>query len=125
MQIPLEISFRNMEPSDAIETHVREKAAKLEQFFDRITGCRIVLEAPHQHRRKGKLYQVRIDITVPGREIAVTHQGVQNQAHEDVYVAIRDAFNAAGRRLEDHARKSRGKVKRHEPQPDITRTEPD
>lgn len=113
MQIPLEVSFRNMESSAAVETDVREKAAKLERYFDRITSCRVVVEAPHQHQRKGKLYEVRIDITVPGREIAVTHQGPKNHAHEDVYVAVRDAFNAAARQVEDHARKVRGKVKRH------------
>lgn len=107
-----------MQSSDAVEAEVRDRAAKLEQFFDRITSCRVVVELPHQHHRKGKLYQVRIDITVPGREIAVTHEGPQNHAHEDVYVAIRDAFNAAGRRLEDYARQRRGKVKRHEPGPD-------
>ena len=113
MQIPLQMSFRNMEPSAAIETDVREKAAKLEKFFDRITSCRVMIEAPHRHHHKGKLYQVRIDITVPGQEIVVSHEGPHNHAHEDVYVAIRDAFNAAGRQLEDYARKSRGQVKRH------------
>lgn len=117
MQIPLQVSFRHMEPSGAVEADVREKVAKLEHFCDRITSCRVVIEAPHQHQHKGNLYQVRIDITVPGREIAVTHEGPKNHAHEDVYVAVRDAFNAAGRQLEDYARKIRGQVKHHEPRP--------
>ena len=114
MQVPLQISFQGMEPSEAVETRIREKTAKLEQYFERITSCRVVVEAPHRHGRKGKLYQVRIDVVVPGREIVVNRAGPKDHAHEDVYVAIRDAFNALGRQLEDHARKVRGDIKSHE-----------
>jgi cold shock CspA family protein len=71
----------------------------------------VVIEAPHQHQRKGKLYVVRIDLTVPGEEIAVTRSGPKDHAHADVYVAIRDAFDSARRLLEDHARRFRGDVK--------------
>jgi len=113
MQIPLELSFHNMDQSDAVEANVRERAAKLERYFDRIIGCRVVVEAPHKHSRKGKIYEVRIDISVPGKEIVVNRNGPKNHAHEDIYVAIRDAFNAAGRQLEDHARKVRGEIKNH------------
>jgi ribosomal subunit interface protein len=98
MQIPLQISFRNMDPSPAVEAIVREKAAKLDRFFDRIVSCDVTIEAPHRHHHKGKLYKVRIDIGMPGN---------------DVNVAIRDAFDAAVRQLEDHARKLRGDVKSH------------
>ena len=98
MQIPLQISFRNMDPSP--KAIVREKAAKLDRF-----------EAPHRHHHKGKLYKVRIDIGMPGNDVHVNQEGPKNQAHEDVYVAIRDAFDAAVRQLEDHARKLRGDVK--------------
>lgn len=113
MQIPLQISFRNMDPSPAVEARIREKAAKLERFYDRIVGCKVVVEAPHRHQRKGKLYGVHIDVSVPGKDIFVRHAGPQNQAHEDVYVAIRDAFDAASRLLEDHVRRMRGDVKTH------------
>jgi cold shock CspA family protein/ribosome-associated translation inhibitor RaiA len=108
------LTFKNMDPSPAIERHVREKSAKLERFFDRITGCHVTIEAPHRHHHKGRLYGVRIDLTVPGREIAVTHTGPQDHRHEDVRVAVADAFRAAARLLEDHARKGRGAVKVHE-----------
>ena len=117
MQIPVQVTFRNMDPSDAVEANVREKAGKLERFFDRIISCRVVVEAPHRRHTKGKLYNVRVDIGVPGKEIVVNHSGPKNHAHEDVYVAIRDAFNAAARRLEDHAHKIRGEVKTHEVPP--------
>jgi ribosomal subunit interface protein len=113
MQIPLQISFRNMEPSPAIEARIRKKAAKLERFHDRIVGCSVVVEAPHRHHHKGKLYTVHLDISVPGKDIVVGRAGPIDQAHEDVYVAIRDAFNAAARQLEDHARRMRGDVKTH------------
>jgi ribosome-associated translation inhibitor RaiA/cold shock CspA family protein len=112
MQIPLQITFHGMEPSPAVEARIREKVAKLELFHDRIVGCKVVVEAPHRHH-KGKLYNVCIDISVPGKDIFVGHTGPQNHAHEDIHVAIRDAFNAAGRLLEDHVRRMRGDVKTH------------
>ncbi|MFQ5773115.1 MAG: HPF/RaiA family ribosome-associated protein [Kiloniellaceae bacterium] len=114
MQVPLEVTFHNMDRSEAVEANIRDRAAKLERHFGRIIGCRVVVEAPHRHRRKGKLFHVRIDLSVPGRELVVNRSGSRNPAHEDVYVAVRDAFNAAARQLEDHARKVRGEVKTHE-----------
>lgn len=118
MRIPLEITFRHMAPSDAIEANIREKAEKLEHFYEQIMGCRVVVEAPHAHHHQGKLFHVRVDLTVPGGELLVTggHHH-QSHAHEDVYVAIRDAFDVARRRVEDYARQQRGDVKSHEPVP--------
>ncbi len=114
MQLPLQITFRHMDSSPAVEAAIRKRAEKLDRFSDRIMACRVVVEAPHQHQRKGKLYSVRIDLSVPGEEIPVTHEGPENHAHEDIYVAIRDAFNSASRLLEDHVRRFRGDVKAHE-----------
>ena len=114
MQKPLEIHFHQMDSSPAIEARIREKAADLERFSDRITSCRVTVEKEHRQHHTGNLFRVRLDIGVPGREIPVTRTGPKDHAHEDVYVAIRDAFNAAVRRLEDHARERRGKVKAHE-----------
>ncbi len=114
MQLPLQVTFRNMDPSDAVEARVREKAAKLERFIDRIVSCRVMIEAPHRRGHKGKLYHVRIDMAVPGGEIVVNKEKPEHHAHEDVYVAVRDAFDAAARQLEDHARRRRGDVKVHE-----------
>lgn len=114
MQIPLQITFRHMAPSPAVEAAIRKHTDHLEHFSKRIMGCHVVVEAPHQHQHQGKLYSVRIDLTVPGEEIPVTHSGPLNHAHEDVYVAIRDAFNTAGRLLQDHVRRLQGSVKTHE-----------
>jgi ribosomal subunit interface protein len=117
MQIPLQITFQNMESSAAVEAKIREKAEKLDRFHEHIMACRVVVEPIGQHHHQGKLYQVRIDLTVPGAEIAVSRDRGLNHAHEDVYVAIRDAFNAARRQLEDQLGRLKRKVKNHETPP--------
>jgi ribosomal subunit interface protein len=114
MQLPLQITFKNMDPSPAVEAKIREKVAKLDHFHEHIMGCRVVIEAPHHRGRKGKLYTVSVDITVPGGEIVVDREKRKSHAHEDIFVALRDAFNAAGRQLEDNARRMRQDVKTHE-----------
>lgn len=114
MQIPLQITFKEMDASPAIEANIREKAERLERYFERITSCRVVVEAQNRSRHKGKVYSCKIDVTVPGQEIVVGHVGPKDQAHEDVFVAIRDSFNALARRVEDHARRVRVDVKAHE-----------
>ncbi len=117
MLLPLQITFRNIPHSEALETRIREKVAKLEQVYERITSCKIVLEAPHSHKHKGKIYAVHIDITVPEGEVVVSHTSNDKHQHEDAYVAVRDAFNAARRQLESFNRKQRGEVKFHEEAP--------
>ncbi len=117
MKLELQVTFRDMEPSRRIEQAIREKAAKLDQFHDRITSCRVVVAAPHRHHQKGRLYNVRVDLTVPGGELVVNRDNSQAMAHHDVHVAIRDAFNAARRRVQDYARRRRGEVKSHAEEP--------
>jgi len=106
-----------METSEALLADIEEKAEKLDRFSDQIMACRVVIEAPHQHHHKGKLFRVSIDLTVPGGEIVASRTADEHHAHEDVYVAVRDAFNAVKRQLEDHARVQRHKVKLHTPPP--------
>jgi ribosomal subunit interface protein len=109
MQLPVQVTYRGMESSAAIEDAVREKAAKLEQFHPRLMSCRVVIEQAGRHQTKGKQFVVRVDLKAPGGEIAV------NRDHDqDVYVALRDAFDAARRKLEDFIRESRGDIKHHE-----------
>lgn len=117
MEKPLEIQFHQMAPSAAIEARIHEKAARLERHWDRITSCRVVVEQDHRQHQKGNLFRVRIEIGVPGKELVVTRKGARNHAHEDPMVALRDAFAAADRQLEDYARERRGKVKTHEVPP--------
>lgn len=113
MKLPLQITFRNLDPSPAIEARVRRQAAKLDQFYDRIMSCHVVIEAPHKYHHKGKLYRIRIEVSLPGEKLVFSRVPDEEHAHEDVYVAIRDAFDAMRRQLEDFARRRRGQVKRH------------
>jgi len=113
MQVPIQITFRHMDPSPALEARVRQRAQELEKFFDRITACRVTVECQHRHHRQGNLFEISIDLMVPGREIVVGRSEGISHAHEEAHVAVRDAFDALRRRLEDHARSGRGQVKSH------------
>ncbi len=111
--LPLQITWRGMDPSPAVDADIRAKAEKLKQSYDHIVSLRVTVEAPHAHHHKGRLYRLHIDVRVPGKEIAVTRDPGEHHAHEDLYVATRDAFDAARRQLKDYAQVRRGKVKRH------------
>jgi ribosome-associated translation inhibitor RaiA len=113
MKLPVQITFRDMDSSPAIEQVVKEKVAELERVHDRITSCRVMIESPHQHQRKGRLFHVRIDLTVPGSELVIGRNPDDNHAHEDFAVALRDSFRAARRVLTEHARIKRGEIKAH------------
>ncbi|MDX1763776.1 MAG: HPF/RaiA family ribosome-associated protein [bacterium] len=117
MKIPLQIKFHNVDPSEALEAKIRQKAKKLERFDSDILGCRIVVEAAHRKQRKGGLYNVKILVTVRDGELAANRGSDLNHAHEDVYVAMRDSFNAVIRQLEDYNRQRKNEVKTHEPPP--------
>jgi ribosomal subunit interface protein len=107
------ISFREVQPSAAIEADIREKAEKPEEFFDRITSLRVVVERPHRRHRQGGLFHVRIDLRVPGRKIVVSREPAAHRAYEDLYVAVRDAFDDARRQLQDYATEIRRRPKTH------------
>jgi ribosomal subunit interface protein len=115
MKLPLEVTFRNLGHSDAIEASIRDHAERLERFSSDIMACRVVVEADHRHHHKGNLYHVRVDLTVPGTELVASRRPAEHQEHQDVYVAVRDAFDAARRQLEDFVRRRRGEVKHHPP----------
>lgn len=105
MQTPLQISLHGIEHSDALYEAIRARAQKLERYYDRIIRCRVVLElAGHTH---GGQFTARVELKVPGTEIVITREH-----DEDLQVALRDAFDAARRKLEDHAREQRGDTKR-------------
>ena len=112
MNKPLEITFQGVEKSEAVEAKIAEKAAKLERHFDRLTHIRTVVSAPNRHSRKGKIYQIKIEIGMPDRApVVITHEPDVNQAHEDLLTAIRDSFDAAKRRLDDTAAQMSGTAK--------------
>jgi ribosomal subunit interface protein len=110
----VEIAFRGMEASPAVEERIREKVERLKQFNDRIISCRVTIDEPHRKRQVGKVFHVKIEIGLPGRhDVVVNREPEENHAHEDIYVALRDAFDAARRRLQDAAAKMGGDVKTH------------
>ena len=97
-----------MQHSPAMDERIRELAAKLEDLQPKITRCHVVVDETDRHKSKGNLFEVRVDIHVPGREIVATHQN-----DTDAYVAIGAAFDAVHRQLEDQMHIQRGDVKRH------------
>jgi ribosome-associated translation inhibitor RaiA len=113
MAAPVDITFRSMVPSPAVEDAIRTRARRLEHRFDDLERCEVVVELPHRRHRQGKTFQVHIHLTVPDRTIAITRDPGLDAAHEDVYVAIADAFRAARRALQDHTRIRRGDVRVH------------
>jgi cold shock CspA family protein/ribosome-associated translation inhibitor RaiA len=136
MKSQLQITFRNMQRSEEIEGWIRAEAAKLETFYSQLMGCRVAVEVPHRHHRKGSPYHVRIDLTVPQGEIVVKREpslnararqlgereikkhAEVNTPHKNLRIAINEAFKAAGRRLQDYARRQRGDTKSHAPLPE-------
>ena len=114
---PLQIAFRDIAPSPAIEARIRRSAKKLARFHQRITHCRVVVSAPERGHHRERVYVVRISIASPGGTIWINRGSKLDFAHADVYVAIRDAFDAAVRRLEDFVRRRDGRVKQHAVEP--------
>lgn len=136
MKSELQVTFRNIEPSPEIKEWIRAEAAKLDTLYLQLMGCRVMVELPHRHHRKGIPFHIRIDLAVPQGEIVVKHvpslssrarqlreneirkHGEVNIPHKDLRQAINDAFKAAGRRLQDYARRQRGDIKSHTPLPE-------
>ena len=119
MNIPVQISFCDVESSDAVQAAIRKEIADLQRYFSGIVSCRVVVSEPHRHRQKGRLYQVRICLAVPGDEVVVSHEHPHHPGHADVYQAIRSSFHVARRELEEFVRRMRREVKTHiaRPQP--------
>lgn len=114
MQVPLEVTFRDMEPSEAVENHVRDYVHKLEKFCNHIDSCRVALERPHRHQNKGSDYRVRIDLTIPpGHELVVTRDAGEGDVHDDLYKVVHDAFKTAERRVKKLAERQKEHVKSH------------
>ncbi|KAF3884646.1 MULTISPECIES: HPF/RaiA family ribosome-associated protein [Nostocales] len=102
MAIPLQLTFHNVQSSASVEEKIRENVQKLERFYNRVINCRVTVDAPHRNQRKGNLYHVRIDLTLPKENIIVNHNPSDETSHADIYIAIRDAFETARRQLQDY-----------------------
>jgi ribosomal subunit interface protein len=112
MELPVQITARDIDLTETIKAEILEKATKLDKFYDQIMRCRVVVESPRRHLHEGKMYSIHVIMTVPGGELIT-----KREVNKDLYVAIRDSFRAARRKIEDFAREQRGDVKTHEEQP--------
>jgi len=117
MQSPLDIQFRNMSASEAVEATVRRRVTKLEHLAGELIRCKVTIEAPHRHHRQGNLFSVSVDLRQSGRELVANRTPQASREHEDVYVALRDAFDAARRQVIKQLRTRRGDVKHHSTSP--------
>lgn len=115
MQTPIQVTFRDMPVSDAVEARCWQEAEKLERYFDGIVGCHVTIAESHHRHQQGNLFEVRIQLAVPAKELVVTREPPGHHVDEDIDVAIREAFDRMRRQLQDYARKLRGEVKKHEP----------
>ncbi|MDG5814583.1 HPF/RaiA family ribosome-associated protein [Chitinispirillales bacterium ANBcel5] len=114
MQVPAEISYRDVEKTEAIDTLVRQKIDKLDRICDHITSCRVMIEKSQKHQRSGQPYKVRVDLKIPpGHELAISRDPVKGSMHQDLSSEIRWAFDAAERRLKELMEKQRRDVKKH------------
>lgn len=132
MTLPIQITFRNMKHSTEVENWIHAEAEKLETFYHRIIGCRVAIEVPHRHHKKGKPLHIRIDLVLPGKEIVIKREPVAirripvngeaaalrpvktKSPYADFQLVIHEAFKSAARRVQDFARRERGQVKRHQ-----------
>jgi ribosomal subunit interface protein len=107
MKLPLQVTFRDIPTSPAVERIIEKKVSKLDALYEGIVGCRVVIEAPHRQHQKGNLYACHIDLSISGEKIVVDQKGVNDHAHEDVYVAVNNAFRAAERQLKERLARRR------------------
>jgi ribosome-associated translation inhibitor RaiA len=113
MQMPVQVAFRHLDASPAVEARARELAQELEHFSGSILRCRVAIDCPHKHQTHGRRFEVHLEISVPDKQITVSHAHPASDDHEDVYIALRDAFDVAKRQLQEYERIRRRDVKAH------------
>lgn len=121
MQSPVQIQFKNMEFSEAVEAAITKWAGKLERAYPDIMSCRVSIEAPSTKKLHGGLYHTRIDIKLPGKEVVINRKPDLHHSYVDAYVSLRDAFKSAQRQLEEMVKREKGKVKCHEEEATVGR----
>jgi ribosomal subunit interface protein len=113
MDIPLEIAFHNVTPSENVERRIRERVERMQRYFAHVNSCRVVFEVPHRSPENALEYHVRIETRVPDKELVVSRDPGDRKGHFDPYIAVRDAFDAMDRQLEAHSQKVRNETKLH------------
>lgn len=112
--VPLHVDYKNFDEHPDLNSIIEEQVEKLEKYFDRITSCHVVISKPHNRHATGHVYHVHIDLHIPGATIAVNREPERDERHDDVGLAIRDAFKAARRKMQDYADRLRHDVKHHD-----------
>lgn len=114
---PIKITFHNVPHSQAVEDRARKQAEKLGQYCNKIMSCHVTIET-HKHQHKGRIYHVIVDVIVPNAELVANRFLEKNHTHENLYVTVRDAFNAMTRQLKAYSHKKQGLIKHHETIPE-------
>lgn len=113
MKLPVQLTFRHTDESEPIKRLILKETQNLEHYFQNIMGCRVLVEKPHRHHQKGNLFRVRINLTIPGKELVTGRSPRQNSSYEDVYTAIHTAFREVKRQLLDEVKILRRETKKH------------
>lgn len=121
MPLQPQITFRNLDPSESVRRQIEQRVAELGQYFDRIVACKVTVETIHPRRQEGRMFHVTVHLTVPGGDVVVKRDPAKHHAYEDIRVAVKEAFDATRRRLEDYVRRLNGRVKTHEPPQEVGR----
>lgn len=107
MSNEFQVVFHNIDQSAALVDNVNKRIEKLQRYSNDIIGGRVVLDSPHNNHHKGKVFSVAVELHTSGKEIVVKQGQHDKPEHEDIYVAVRDAFNAAERQLKSVDKKHR------------------
>lgn len=107
MQIPLQITYRGMSSSPSVDALITERTNKLERFSDRIVRCHVIVDVPHRRHRQGRHFSVHVDVTTPLGSIVVTRDPLPDAEPRELAVVVREAFDAAARKLEDETQRQR------------------
>ena len=110
MNLALQITFHGVSPSHAVETRIRGRAARLTKYCDSITSCRVAVEAPHRHHERGNHFRVRVELSVPGETLVASREPDECEAHADIFVAVRDAFDNVRRQLQAYTTRQRARL---------------
>lgn len=108
MQQPLQITFKDIDHSTAVEARIREKIAKLDTFYNHITACKVVVEQVQKHQHQGKLHNISIYMSLPGKELTVSHH-----PNENLYLAIQGAMDTIREQLDSYRQRLYGDTKNH------------
>ena len=117
MDMPLEIAWHNVERSEQLDTRIRQRVDKFHRYFKHINSVHVTVDVPHRSQHHAKAFHIRIETRVPGQELVVSHDPGDQGQHFDPYIAVRDAFDAMDRQLEQFSQKIRGDVKTLSSQP--------